>query len=288
MKKNNLAEKNPELAKEWHPTLNGDLTPMDVTCGGIIKVWWQCEKGHEWETATGVRTRGSGCPYCSGRRAIKGENDLKTLNAELAKEWHPTLNGDLTPLDVVAGSNKKVWWQCREFHEHTWESIIANRLKGTGCPYCANQKVLSGYNDLATTHPEVATEWHPDKNGNLSSCSITSGTSRKVWWQCARNHEWQATVASRSRGNGCPCCSGRYPVKGETDFATTHRLLADEWHPNLNGDLTPADVSAGSSRKIWWQCAQNHEWQAAVYNRKNGIGRCPECAKLAKQNAKNK
>ena len=70
MKKNNLAENNPELATEWHPTLNGDLTPMDVTCGFNKAVWWQCRKDreHEWETSVGNRTRGSECPVCAGRK----------------------------------------------------------------------------------------------------------------------------------------------------------------------------------------------------------------------------
>lgn len=285
---NDLATTSPELASEWHPTLNGNLTAKDVVQFSNKRVWWQCSKHkeHHWQTAVSDRAR-NGCPYCINQKVLPGYNDLATTNPELAAEWHPTLNGDLTPFNVVAGSNKKTWWRCKESHDHTWESTVVNRLKGNGCPYCANKKVLAGYNDLATTHPELAAEWHPDKNGDLSSNSITSGTSRKAWWQCAKNHEWQANVASRSRGNGCPYCAGIYPVKGETDFATTHPHLAEEWHPTLNGDLTPFEVSSGSTKKIWWQCAQNHEWQSVLYSRKIGFGRCPECTKLAKQNAKN-
>lgn len=61
--------KNPELAKEWHPTKNGDLTPYDVTYGSLKKVWWQCEKGHEWKARIGKRNLGDGCFRCSNSNA---------------------------------------------------------------------------------------------------------------------------------------------------------------------------------------------------------------------------
>jgi len=60
---------NPKLSKEWHPTKNGVLTPEDVTPYSNKKVWWVCEKKHEWSVAICNRNRGTGCPYCSGRVA---------------------------------------------------------------------------------------------------------------------------------------------------------------------------------------------------------------------------
>ncbi|MGD0170140.1 MAG: zinc-ribbon domain-containing protein, partial [Smithella sp.] len=39
---------NPVLAREWHPTKNGSLTPSDVSVGSNRKVWWLCSKGHAW------------------------------------------------------------------------------------------------------------------------------------------------------------------------------------------------------------------------------------------------
>ena len=44
-----LSEKYPKLVKEWHPTKNGDLTPSDVTHGSNKKVWWVCNKNHDYE-----------------------------------------------------------------------------------------------------------------------------------------------------------------------------------------------------------------------------------------------
>ena len=125
------------LSKQWHPTKNRNLTPSDVTVGSNKKVWWQCEKEHEWESTVKNRSKGNGCPYCSGKRATS-KNCLQALNPKLAKQWHPNKNGDLTPSDVMMGSGKKVWWQCERGHE--WEATINSRTRGNGCPYCNKMK----------------------------------------------------------------------------------------------------------------------------------------------------
>ena len=137
----NLAVKNPELAKLWHPTRNGDLTPAQVTPGSDRKVWWKCSRGHEWEASIGSRARGRGCPYCAKEKigkkirkaALKRSGSLVDRDPELAKEWHPTKNGELTPTQVTPGNGKKVWWRCSRKHE--WEAVINDRTRGTGCPY---------------------------------------------------------------------------------------------------------------------------------------------------------
>lgn len=203
IKDNILAIKNPELAKQWHPTKNATLTPNNFTTQSHKKVWWVCEKGHEWEASIAHRTNGRGCPYCSGK-LVCIDNCLKTLNPELARQWHITKNGDLTPNEVTIGSSKKVWWQCEKGHE--WEAIISNRSKGYGCPYCLG-KYACDDNCLQTVNPNLAEQWHPDKNGDLTPNNVTNGSGKKVWWRCEKGHEWQAVILSRSSGTGCPVCS---------------------------------------------------------------------------------
>lgn len=133
---NCLAKLNPKLAKEWHATKNGNLTPSNVTPNSNKKVWWICGNKHLWLSAIDKRNKGSGCPYCSGK-AVCDDNSLATLNPQLAKEWHPTKNGVLTPRDVTAGSSKKVWWFCKKNHRHDpWKATVSVRRKGAGCPTC--------------------------------------------------------------------------------------------------------------------------------------------------------
>ena len=145
MKKSFLAITHQKVAAQWHPTKNGDLTPDDVTAGSGKKVWWQCEVAddHEWQAALYSRTgsRKDGCPACSGKKRVLS-NCLATIHPELAKQWHPTKNEGLTPFNVTAGCNKKIWWQCER--EHEWQAIIANRKKGQNCPFCGNNSPYAG------------------------------------------------------------------------------------------------------------------------------------------------
>jgi hypothetical protein len=110
-----LAEVNPQLAKQWHSTKNAVLTPINVSLSSAKKVWWKCDQGddHEWIASIANRNKGTGCSVCDGKKVVNS-NCLATLNPVLAKEWHPTKNGDLTPYDVLPGTGKKVWWKCNK------------------------------------------------------------------------------------------------------------------------------------------------------------------------------
>ena len=408
---------NPELAREWHPTKNGNLTPGDVTPYSKKKIWWVCSRSHEWEATIGHRSRGNGCPYCHSstsqlelltycelkylfndtllRKKVFGkecdiyipalklgieidgeywhkdkfqsdkskyfyltgkgidlinvrgrgldrisdsdvyfsskdknpsivhriirkiaqqveidnsqksvveqylngnslqnereykellyklpsplfENSLQNLQPSLAREWHPTKNGSLTPSDVTPYSPKKVWWLCKNGHE--WESIISNRSKANGCPYCSGQAVTDE-NCLNTTNPALAREWHPIKNGSLTSNDVMQYSNKKVWWICKNGHEWEAAIDHRSNGTGCPYCSNK-AVNNENCLNTINPELAREWHPTKNGNLTPGDVTPYSKKKIWWVCSRSHEWEATIASRSSGSG-CPYCSRRA-------
>jgi hypothetical protein len=269
------------LASEWHPSLNGTATPMTVSRGSGFTATWTCkEKGHVWKAVVSNRAgKGYGCPVCSNSLLLKGFNDLATTHPELAAQWHPDLNGNLRSEDVVPGSDKKVFWLCPDCG-HSWEARVAGRSrKGNGCPVCAGKKILQGVNDLATTHPYLALEWHPVLNDELLPQNVSAGTHKKVYWLCPTyGHTYESSLVHRSRGQGCPICSGRQVLSGFNDLATTHPELAAQWHPTLNKELRPQLVTAGSSQNVWWSCeAHQHEWRAFVSSRSRGTG-CPVCA----------
>ena len=198
------------LMEEWDWEKNGEagLNPEILSQGCHQEAWWKCSHGHSWNSIISNRIRlNRGCPYCAGQRPIVGATDLCTTHPSLAKEWNYAKNEELLPEQCMGGSHKIVWWICSEGHE--WKAQIKSRANGVGCPYCANKLVYRGYNDLATTHPELAAEWHPTKNENLTPQDITFGSGKKVWWQCKNNHEWEASVDNRTKGRGCPVCSSR-------------------------------------------------------------------------------
>lgn len=266
-----------DLLAEWDTKRNLPLTPETTSYGSKRKVWWRCVDGHRWQAAVHTRTgSGTGCPYCSGRNLIKGKTDLGTCYPLLAAEWHPDKNGDLTPSDVLPGSHRHVWWRCAQGHE--WNAQIKARVSGVGCPICANKQVLQGDNDLAANYPELAQQWHPTKNGVLTPKDVVPGTKRKVWWCCSYGHEWQASVASRVAGSGCPVCVGKKIIPGENDLASQFPEIARQWHPTKNGPLRPEHIAPASNRKVWWICDQGHAYQAIVSSRTQRGGGCPYCA----------
>lgn len=158
------------LLKQWDTQRNFPLAPDQISYGSKRKVWWQCEKGHNWQAAVNARTgcgtgcpvcagrqvaartmNGSGCPYCTGRKALPRFNDLATMAPDVAQQWHPTLNGTLTPQMVTVGSHRKVWWVCKQ--GHVWQAAIYSRTgpKKCGCPICAgriSKKKLMRYQTL--------------------------------------------------------------------------------------------------------------------------------------------
>ena len=270
---NNLAVTGSELANEWHPTRNGELTPYDVKPGSHKRVWWVCERRHEWEALIGNRTRGIGCPYCAGQK-VGADNNLAVQGPVLAKEWHPTKNGDLAPYDVTPGSGKRAWWLCKRGHE--WDTTIRHRTHGSGCPYCEG-RIADAENNFAVRNPQLANEWHLTRNGELTPYDVTSGSQQRVWWVCERGHNWEANIRNRARGNGCPYCAGRL-ADAENNFAVGNPQLANEWHPTKNGDVTPYDVKPGSHKRVWWVCERGHEWEACIRNRTKGSG-CPACCR---------
>ena len=129
-----LAELYPDLSKQWNAEKNYPLTPKMFHPASGKKVWWRCEKGHEWQATIDKRSRaGRGCPYCSNKKVGYG-NSLKDRYPEIAKMWYQPQNGELTPADVTFGSGFKAWWVCQ--NGHFSRARVADKVKKSKCLYC--------------------------------------------------------------------------------------------------------------------------------------------------------
>ena len=405
---NDLQTVNPLLAQEWNYSKNNRLMPIDVLPISGKKVWWRCKKGHEWQATVASRSYGTGCPDCKSEKhtsfpeyalvyylkkcgvalihSYKGmgyeldiyipskkiaieydgnywhkhktkqdleknlkcqkdgitlyrirdglpslndtsvdyiihkeqdlpnvikevlyktvdryididlkrdcadienmreltekANSLLSMNPTLANEWNYQKNGRLSPKDFAVNSGKRVWWICDKGHE--WSAVIANRNGGRGCPVCSGQKVLQGFNDLATVNPPLTQEWNYDKNCDLTPKDFTANSGKLIWWTCNNGHDYQATIINKNKGAGCPICSNQKLLPGYNDLATRNPLLAQEWDYELNEKLKPTNVFPNGHQKAWWKCQNGHpSWLAKITNRNNGRG-CPECAKQKK------
>lgn len=250
VRSNSLAFCYPEIAAQWVFDKNGKATPETISATSRRKFLWKCEKGddHVWKTDVDSRTKGKSiCPVCSNKKTVLS-NSLYTTHPELAAEWHPTKNGALTPKDVVAGTGKRVWWQCLKDSSHEWEVRCQDRLKsGSDCPYCTNKAVHES-NALATVMPEIAKQWHPTKNGKVTASDIVYGSMYHAWWQCEKSpdHEWKTAVVSRHR-SGCPYCTLTPQSRQELTITFELMLFFPDINPRgfkakLKGRLKSIDI----------------------------------------------
>ena len=134
-------------------------------------------------------------------------------------------------------------------------------------------KILKNLLDKFTN---IVKEWHPTKNKQITLREIRPSSHKKIWWICIKNHIWEASVSSRTQGNGCPYCSGRYPTK-ENNLAVLFPKVSSEWDYSKNFGLKPEQFKPKSGKKVWWKCSKNHEWQSTVSHRVCGRG-CPYCS----------
>lgn len=199
--------------KTTHPDLAAQLADLSLAttlgAGSNRRVCWRCSHGHEWvATPYGRTAEGTGCPYCSGRRRIAGVNDLATSHPDLAATLvDPSLACVLGP-----GSDRRVAWRCSL--GHVWHATVANRLR-SGCPACAGRKTLAGFNDLKTTHPDLAAQLVDP----ALAARLTAGSGRRVEWRCPEGHVWTTAVYNRvAGGTDCPCCAEHGPSRGESEL----------------------------------------------------------------------
>jgi hypothetical protein len=230
---------------------------------------WKCPQDHIYQASISKRTlRNHGCNICANKKIVAGINDLATTHPEIAKEangWDPT--------QVNAGRGSKLKsekrsWRCSR--GHIFEATPASRTNPkimSGCPFCSGNTNLSGFNDLATTHPEIAKEaygWDPRKS--------RGGHNKKHEWRCALGHIYKQTITARMQGGGCLYCQNDLILKGFNDLMTLNprvALEADGWDPT--------NITDASQKVMSWKCSEGHKWKTTVGNRKAGKN-CPTCA----------
>ncbi len=248
-------------------------------------------------------------------KLIIGENDLETWckknkREDLLQEWDYAANkgkvnkfgADISmPNLVFPSSNIKVGWICAKGHKY--EADIGNRtINNRGCPYCAGNKLLTGFNDFETWcknngREDLLEEWNYKKNNGLKPSEIIQGgANKKYWWIGACGHEWDSVISARVRERqgktqivkaaGCPYCSNppKRILAGFNDFESWCKRngrnnLLEEWNYEKN-DIEPSDVSFASGKYVWWKCNKNHEWKTQIHSRTVGKKtNCPICAR---------
>lgn len=254
---NDLATLFPDIASEAE-----DFDPRTIGKGSTKKLTWKCAKGHLYQASPNSRTnRKSGCSVCDGKKVLIGFNDFESQFPKLATEadgWKPS--------EFTSGSGKKMPWRCSQ--GHTWSATIVDRTtKNYGCPYCTNYTVLSGFNDLKTTHPELANQangWDPK--------TIMASNSHNYEWLCSEGHSWFATPLNRSfNESGCPSCTvGGFNPNNDGYF---YLIFHDEWEMFQIGITNNPDDRLARHRRLGWSTIElrgpmdghlTQQWETAI------------------------
>lgn len=190
---------------------------------------------------------------------------------ELTLEWSE--KNELSPTDVTIGSHRKVWWKGGCGHE--WEAIVKNRVNGSGCPYCSGNRILQGFNDLATRYPELTREWAED-NYPLMPDQFVSKSNKEIIWVCGNGHKWKARIADRTDGHGCPVCGRQNRIHEKVyDVIKQQCDVNYIWSGN---NVVSVNEASGSPRRMYlWKCRKcGEEFRASVgFIRKGAV--CPSC-----------
>jgi hypothetical protein len=240
--------------------------PKKITGRSGKSLSWKCNFGHTWNATVANRTsnRPTGCPVCKRRKVQVGINDLASTHPSIAEEafdWDPAL--------VLAGSRETKKWKCKSGHIYSATLYGRTGPRKSGCSICSGQKLVTGINDLLSTHPRIAEEavgWKPNK--------FHGGSKLKKKWKCPLGHTYLALISTRTRTNsGCHYCSNLKVLNGFNDLLTTHPNLAaqaDGWDPKK--------VIAGSHKRVAWKCSEGHRWKTNLGSRtgKTETG-CPSC-----------
>ena len=255
-------EKNLEIGLEFD----------EITKGSEKEAWWICEKHGIYQQVIRNKSNGYGCPYCSGRK-VHLLNCLETTHPDIAKQWHLTKNGRLTPKNIIAGSSKKVWWYCEIHGEYQQE--IRLKTNGAGCPYCSG-RYATPETCLEATHPNIAKQWHPTKNGKLTPKDVLAKSAKKVWWLCPIHGAYKQSLENKNKGCDCPYCTGK-KAHSTTCLGNINPEIAKLWHPTLNGSLTPEDVLPKSGKNVWWICPIHGAYQQKIIKKTMRDDGCPSC-----------
>ena len=260
----NLAALRPDLLKIWSP--ENPISPDQVAPKASFVAKWICGCGNEWEAPI-RNVRNASCKKCNFNRAIS-TNNFAIAYPDKVKLWSP--KNDFKPEDVTPKSGKRAWWICSKGHE--WNAIVSSIANGTGCPFCAGQRLVPE-NSFARKYPNLAKFWDLQKN-KITPDLVSAGTSKKFWFICDKGHSFDVSLNNAtSLGRWCRYCAGQVATD-KNNILKLAPELAEEWHPK--NKTKPSNFLPQSHHTVWWLCNAGHEWKAAIYSRYTGSG-CPYC-----------
>lgn len=311
-----LSEVKPDWYAELHPTRNAEngIDIQTLLATSKEKVWWQCEKGHAWQTSAISR---KGCPFCRSA----GNKNIQDNAPELLPRWNYEKNKEIEPSWITPSSKREVWWKCKNNHEFL--APPRNFLTNFKCAECLDNVSELEENPVERTNkhrrisdiPELATRWNHFRNGALTPSMLFINRKTLVWWICDEGHEGQYIVDKMyyKKGKLCDVCKALnskgiskkklselqavedmrepyipgqvskeaweyiYSKDNADSIASLNTYVAKHWHPDLNGARTPENHSAKAHTWVWLRCENNHDHLFELNGSKEVMDECEEC-----------
>lgn len=289
VKKTGGIRKYPQLLKQWDYEKNACIDPLTVAINDKRSFYWKCSSGqHSFPAKISYRVSNDRCVYCSGKKILKGFNDLKSQCENIMVEWDYSKNEVLPDEVIYTSTTPKIYWQC--FYCGDSFCTEPKKHRERGCKICRQklrhrntrlEKVSMGEKIDKQKYYDVYLDWDYDKN-RLSDYyweEMTPQFTKKVHWKChICGYSWKTSVFRRIKERtGCPACSHRVLAPGINDLETECPELANEW--SSRNSKKANEVIAGSDQKYIWQCRFcGNEWRASIHNRRTEGSNCPKCS----------
>lgn len=180
--------------------------------------------------------------------------------------------------DININTQYKVIWICPICGGEYRYPINRRHPDINVCPFCNNLKVKAGFNDLATTHPELAAEFAPEET--IKPNMIMKSYTELILWKCPdckgvySNYPVMREVGDHKWT--CPYCNGSKVLKGFNDLTTIKPDIAKEWSPkNIS---KPEDYLSDSTYTVFWRCEKGHDYEYRICDKEVGNSQCPYCS----------
>ena len=287
------------FSKYWHPTKNKEITPFQITKANDKEFWFQCDKcPHSFKKIiSSVTRKGSWCPYCSksGWRHCKNFDCKWCFNRSFAsnpksKFWHPTKNGELTPLLVAKCTDKICWFKC-ETCNHDLDMSIELIHTGYWCRYCSStnwkhcgDKYCKWCFERSFASHSKAKFWNKTKN-EKNILEVALHARGDFWFHCdICAHDFELAIYNVTGKNPvwcCYCSSTNWKHCGEEtckwcfnrSFASHEK--AKFWHPdNTYNILEVAMFSKKVGKFTCKDCGIVFSSVVAQVSSGNWCGRC--------------
>jgi len=202
--------------------------------------------------------------------------------------WVYDMNGDRVPRNVLKTSTKKFWFCCSHIDHPPFQSYMNSIITGRWCQRCANEK--SGLKRRMNINPDESFAifpesefWNYELNGDITPENVRKSSQEKFWFNCTNDHPpFQTFINNVIRGHWCSKCgreksAAKQKICTDPEKSFAKSPKAKLWNFELNGDVRPEDVFAGSTYEYWFTCDDcEHDYKKSL----NSISKsgCPYCA----------